>query len=68
MFEPEIGTWEISDRAELSREFLVGVVARDELRITNRVVPLNSSSKFYDLIFKRAFIRLAEMVNFIGKC
>ena len=38
VFDPEVETREISDMDELSREFLVGVVTRDGLRIKNLVV------------------------------
>lgn len=38
VFDPEMETREISDMDELSREFLVGVVTRDGLRIKNLVV------------------------------
>ena len=38
VFDPEVETRGISDMDELSREFLVGVVTRDGLRIKNLVV------------------------------
>ena len=63
VFDPEVETREISDMDELSREFLVGVVTRDGLRIKNLVV----TEQFYLEVLWPEFEKSIQMSSSKGE-